>query len=56
MAAEQLLIALSMLNEEIFSRQNIQEANSLLETIDWSEQIDTKNFEHPTLKIHDLLK
>lgn len=55
MAAEQLTEALNLTNEDVFSRPNVQEAITLLSSINWDEQIDVETFKEPAIKINDLL-
>jgi Fe2+ or Zn2+ uptake regulation protein len=56
LAAEQLVEALNLTNEDVFNRPNVQQAISLLGSVNWGDQIDTELFRESAIQINDLLK
>lgn len=55
MAAEQLLEALNLANEDIYNRSNVQEAITLLTDTDWNEQVHTSELKTAAIQVRNLL-
>lgn len=55
MAAEQLVEALNLANEDVYNRPNVQQAISILNETDWNNQAPAEEFRPIVSEIKALL-